>query len=362
MSKNEISKGILKAVLIIVGILTGLYLLNEIKILVSYIIIAMVVSLVGRPIVKFLVNRLKLKNTSASILTMLILLGLIIGIISLFIPLVIEQGKNLSLLDIDSFQDNIKYLYIEMSNYLNQFNIDLDKTIFNLNWLNNIDFTFITEILNSIGKTLGNLTIGILSVMFISFFFLKDSKIIQKCLFILLPKKSNKKIKKSYDTIKFLLSRYFAGLIVQIFILFIIYTIILLIIGTPNAIVIAFLCSLLNLIPFIGPFIGGILMVLLTMSSHISEDFSAVILPKAIYVTIGFAFGQIIDNFLSQPLIFSNSVKSHPLEIFLVIVIAGLLFGPIGMIAAIPTYTALKVVGKEFLSENRIIKELTKNL
>ena len=103
-------------------------------------------------------------------------------------------------------------------------------------------------------------------------------------------------------------------------------------------------------------------MVLLTMSSHISEDFSAVILPKAIYVTIGFAFGQIIDNFLSQPLIFSNSVKSHPLEIFLVIVIAGLLFGPIGMIAAIPTYTALKVIGKEFLSENRIIKELTKNL
>ena len=61
-------------------------------------------------------------------------------------------------------------------------------------------------------------------------------------------------------------------------------------------------------------------------------------------------------------LIFSNSVKSHPLEIFLVIVIAGLLFGPIGMIAAIPTYTALKVVGKEFLSENRIIKALTKNL
>ena len=88
MSKNEISKGILKAVLIIVGILTGLYLLNEIKVLLSYIIIAMVVSLVGRPIVKFLVNRLKLKNTSASILTMLILLGLIIGIISLFIPLV----------------------------------------------------------------------------------------------------------------------------------------------------------------------------------------------------------------------------------------------------------------------------------
>jgi predicted PurR-regulated permease PerM len=326
MTKNIIANGILKSILIITSILIGLYLLNEIKILISYIIIAVIVSLIGRPIVKFLMNKLKFKNSSASILTMIMLIGLIVGIISLFIPLIIEQGKNLSLLDVDSFQENIKYLYIEMSNYLNQFNI------------------------------------GILSVMFISFFFLKDSQMLQKILFILLPKKSSVKIKNSYDKIKLLLSRYFTGLILQIFILFIIYTIILLIIGTPNAVVIAFLCSLLNLIPFIGPFIGGILMVLLTMSSHISEDFSSVILPKATYVAIGFTFGQLIDNFLSQPFIFSNSVKSHPLEIFLVIIIAGLLFGPIGMIAAVPTYTALKVIGKEFLSENRIIKELTKNL
>ena len=362
MTKNIIANGILKSILIITSILIGLFLLNEIKILISYIIIAAIVSLIGRPIVKFLMNKLKFKNSSASILTMALLVGLIIGVISLFIPLIIEQGKNLSLLDVDSFQENIKYLYVEMSNYLNQFNINLDKTIFNLDWLNNIDFTFITEILNSVGKTLGNLTIGILSVMFISFFFLKDSQMLQKILFILLPKKSSERIKKSYDKIKFLLSRYFVGLILQIFILFIIYTVILLIIGTPNAVVIAFLCSLLNLIPFIGPFIGGILMVLLTMSSHISEDFSSVILPKATYVAIGFTFGQLIDNFLSQPFIFSNSVKSHPLEIFLLIIFAGLLFGPIGMIAAVPTYTALKVIGKEFLSENRIIKELTKNL
>jgi predicted PurR-regulated permease PerM len=91
-------------------------------------------------------------------------------------------------------------------------------------------------------------------------------------------------------------------------------------------------------------------------------DFSSVILPKTIYVFIGFGVGQLIDNFFSQPFIFSNSVKSHPLEIFLVIISGGLLFGAIGMIAAVPTYTALKVISKEFFSENRIVKELTKNL
>lgn len=362
MSKNEISKGILHSVFIITGILLGLYLIYEIKVLVSYVLIAGIISLIGRPIVVFLNIRLKLRNTIASVITMFFFLIVIIGVISLFIPLVIEQGKNLSLLDINSFQENIKVLYVEISSYLDRFNIDLNNTIFNMDWLNNIDFGFIPEILNSLGKTLGNLTIGILSIMFISFFLLKDAMLLEKTLFVLIPNKSSKKFNKSYESIKLLLSRYFAGLILQIFILFVIYTIVLLVIGTPNAFVIAFLCSLLNLIPFIGPFIAGILMILLTMSSHIGADFSTVILPKAIYVSIGFVIGQLIDNFLSQPFIFSNSVKSHPLEIFLIIIIGGFLFGPIGMIAAIPVYTAIKVIAKEFFSENTVVKELTKNL
>ncbi len=362
MNYKEISKGIIRDVLILTSRSIGLMILNEIKVLISYIIIALVVSLIGRPFVIFFSEKLKLKNTTSSILTMGILIGILVGIISLFVPLVIEQGRNLSLLDVNSFQENITFLYSEFSSYLNDYNINLDNTIFNIDWLKNIDFAFLPEILNSIGKTLGNLTIGVLSVMFISFFFLKDSKLFENILMIIVPKKSSKRMNKSLKTISELLSRYFAGLILQIFILFVIYTILLLIIGTPNAIVIAFLCSLLNIIPYIGPFIGGILMILLTMSSHITQDFSSVVLTKAIYVSIGFAIGQLIDNFFSQPYIFSNSVKSHPLEIFLIIITGGLLFGAVGMIAAVPTYTAIKVISKEFFSENRIIKELTKNL
>jgi len=96
--------------------------------------------------------------------------------------------------------------------------------------------------------------------------------------------------------------------------LLIIYSLVLFIFGIENAFVIAFLCALLNLIPYLGPIIGGILMILLTMNSNIDADFSTVILPKTIYVMIGFIVGQLIDNFFSQPIIFSNSVKSHPLK------------------------------------------------
>src|SRR3970282_2608755 len=96
--------------------------------------------------------------------------------------------------------------------------------------------------------------------------------------------------------------------------------------------------------------------------SNLGNDFQTEILPTTIYVLIGFWIVQIIDNNFSQPIIFSKSVSSHPLEIFLVILIAGYLFGILGMIIAVPLYTILKVIGKEFFPENKLIQLLTKNI
>jgi predicted PurR-regulated permease PerM len=173
--------------------------------------------------------------------------------------------------------------------------------------------------------------------------------------------KLSSRVEKSIEKTKSLLSRYFLGLLLQISILMIVYSIVLAVFNVENAFIIAFLCALLNLIPYLGPIIGGVLMLLLTMSSFIGADFSTVILPKTTYVMIGFIAGQFIDNFFSQPFIFSNSVKSHPLEIFIVILASGTLLGPVGMIIAIPLYTTIKVIAQEFLSENKIVKSLTKN-
>ena len=132
--------------------------------------------------------------------------------------------------------------------------------------------------------------------------------------------------------------------------------------GIDNALIIAFLCAVLNIIPYIGPLIGSILAAILTMISNLGGDFQTEILPLTIYVLIGFWIVQIIDNNVSQPLIFSSSVNSHPLEIFLVILIAGFMSGILGMILAVPIYTILKVIGKEFFPENKVIKVLTKNI
>ena len=362
MNSRIIGNGILRAFAILLGISLLLFFLYKIKSVIIYIAIAAVVSLIGRPIVIFLRRRLKFKNTLAVIVTMLLMVGIIIGLILMFIPLIVKQGQNLSLLDIEALQINIENLYREVIEYFAFNDIDIEQTIKDSDLFSGINFGAIPNFLNSLVGALGNFSIGFFSVIFIAFFFLKDSKLLEGGLMVLIPDNKETRLKKSMNTIKDLLSRYFVGLVFQILILFIIYTIVLLIFGIQNAIVIAFLCALLNLIPYIGPLVSGFLMLTLTMTSNLGYDFSTVILPKTIYVMIGFIIGQLVDNFFSQPFIFSNSVKSHPLEIFLVIIIGGLLFGVVGMIVAVPSYTAIKVILKEFLAENKIVKSLTKNL
>jgi predicted PurR-regulated permease PerM len=361
MNSNTIAKGIVKAVAVIVAIALALYGLYLIKSVIAYILIAAVVSLIGRPIVLFLEQKLKFKKSLAAVVTMVILLGFVLGLVSLFIPLVVKQSENLALLDINKLEQNIATLYNEALNYFNLRNIDLSESFKESGVLSKVNIAIIPELLNGFISGLGSFSIGLFSVLFISFFFLKDSKLFESGLLTFVPNSKAMRTRASIVKIKSLLSRYFNGLLLQITILFVIYTVVLLIFGINNAIVIAFLCALLNLIPYVGPVISAILLVLLSMSSNLGANFQEVILPTTIKVFIGFIIAQLVDNFFSQPFIFSKSVKSHPLEIFLIIIIGGLLFGILGMIIAVPSYTALKVVLKEFLPDYSVVQKLTKN-
>jgi len=361
MNSKEISNGIVKAVLQITGICILVWLLLQVKTLLIYMLIAGIVSLIGRPINQFLIKRLKLKNILASTLTIIFLIWILVSIFSLFVPLLVQQGENLSLLEVNQLKGNIETLVQEIGTYFNLDNSFWQQQFSVDNLFQNVNFGLLPELLNETLELLGGFTIGLFSVVFILFFFLKDSHLQERIILALVTDKVSDRVEKSIEKTKNLLSRYFLGLLLQITILMIVYSIVLAVFKVENAFIIAFLCALLNLIPYLGPIIGGVLMLLLTMSSFIGADFSTVILPKTGYVMIGFVVGQLIDNFFSQPFIFSNSVKSHPLEIFIVILASGTLLGPVGMIIAIPIYTTIKVIAQEFLTENKIVKSLTKN-
>jgi predicted PurR-regulated permease PerM len=360
MTSKIIANGILRALAILVGIALLCWFLYAVKSVLIYIIIAAIIALIARPLIIFLRRRLRFPNALAVITTMVLFVFLLFGLIGMFIPLISEQSNNLSLLKTTELKENVETLITQINTYFDEQNIDILSELKGANVFSSLES--IPDALNSIVGALGSLSIGLFSVLFIAFFFMKDSRIFKNSLLAIIPKGTENRFSDSIEKIRDLLSRYFLGLVLQITVLFVLYTIILLIFGISNAVVIAFLCALFNIIPYVGPLIGAFLMMILSMTSNLGQDFQTVIMPTTIYVMIGYLIAQLVDNFASQPIIFSKTTKSHPLEIFLIIIIGGLLMGPVGMIIAVPTYTAIKVILKEFLSDNKIVKSLTKDL
>ncbi|WP_309642115.1 AI-2E family transporter [Flavobacterium sp.] len=362
MTSKIIANGILRALGIVVAIAVSLWFLYAIQMVIIYLMVALILTLIGNPILDFLKKRLKFKHTLATVFTVLFFVLIIVGFMLLFIPLIIDQGQNLSLLNTTEIERSILELMNQMVAFLENHHIDAKRIIQDQKAASTLNIDFIPNFLNTLVETISSFGMGLASVLFITFFFLNDRRLFINGAKKLIPDNHEDKILNSLDKINHLLSRYFIGLLIQLFIVFLLYLIVLLIFGVENAIVIAFLCGVLNIVPYIGPIIATILAAILTMINNLGNDFQTETLPTTIYVLIGFCIVQIIDNNVSQPFIFSKSVSSHPLEIFLVILMAGFLFGIVGMIIAVPFYTILKVIGKEFFPENIIIQLLTKNI
>ncbi|ANW94896.1 permease [Wenyingzhuangia fucanilytica] len=359
MTAKTISNGLLRTIAILAGIIALIWFFIQIQTIIVYILVSAVLALISRPLVRFFKQKLKFKNSFAVITTILIYTFFIAVIINLFAPLISKQSENIALLNSETFKKNITHISNEVNEYLLLKNIDILEKTKNIDFLPGVKN--IPNVINVVLSKLGSFSMALFSILFITFFFMLDAKILSKGTFVLIPQNHLIHAVRSVETIKDLLSRYFIGLVIQISILFCIYTLILSIFNIENPIIIAFLCALFNLIPYIGPLIGAVVMFIFATTNNLALDFQTEILPNTLYIMIGYGIAQLIDNFVSQPIIFSKSVKSHPLEIFLVIMIFGNLFGILGMVISIPVYTALKVIAKEFFYKYQAVKLLTKD-
>ena len=168
MNSNTITNGILKATAIILGISVLLLFLYEVQSIIIYIAIAAVISLIGSPIIRFLKRTLKFPNSIAVITTMFLFIGILSGLISMFIPLLIKQSENLSLLNIDQLQTTIQHLIIQINDYFLARNIDVLNELKNADLFQNIKA--IPNFLNAVIGTVGNLSIALFSVLLSHFF------------------------------------------------------------------------------------------------------------------------------------------------------------------------------------------------
>lgn len=207
----------------------------------------------------------------------------------------------------------------------------------------------------------GETFISAFAVTFITFFFLKERGLLLKGLLLFLPAKYEESLKGILASIKRLLRRYFVGIFIQTTLVGCLITLGFSIIGVSfnHAAAIGVMCGLLNVIPYVGPLIGFILGLLVGSIVYLQTPLAMDFLFYLLSIGIVHAIVNLVDNVVFQPLIFSNSVMAHPLEIFIVILMAGFAFGIVGMFLAIPVYTILRVIAREFFSQYKIVREIT---
>lgn len=362
-------KNVLKTLAVLAAIALGLYLIYLIRVLLIYVVISVVLSLVGQPVMRLLqkvkLGKFELPSALSALLTMLFFVVLTIGVFSLFVPLIAEQAKIIADIDTNEVVRKLEGPYKNILHFTSQYRLSeqsYDQEFFKTKVFELLQFSKISNLAENLLGILGNIFVALFSISFITFFFLKDARLFSNIVFTITPDSQELRMAAILNNSNRLLRRYFIGILIQMALITTIITSVLTFLGVKNALLIGFLGAMLNLIPYVGPIIGAGLGVIITIITHLNLPFQSELLPLIIGVAITFLCTQLIDNLLFQPYIFSNSVSAHPLEIFLVISIAGTLGGITGMIVAIPVYTLLRIIAKEFLSEYKVVNTLTKDI
>lgn len=335
--------------------------------IVALVLISWVLSMIGQPFMRFFQQKLKIGRFRAgpslsAILTIFCYIIVFVVLLWMFVPLVIEQAGNLAG-DHNSIGIALEEPLSQLQEQLVTIGLLEPERSLSDQMGNTLKEWFDPRrISNFFGSILGaasNFLFSLFSIIFITYFFLKESSLFGNFLANLAPNDQEDEVRQALDSISRLLTRYFGGVLIQMTIITIVVSVLLGLLGVKNALLIGFFAALINVIPYLGPLIGASFGIFITISSNLDLDFYTQMLPLIIRVIAVFGVMQMLDNFLLQPYIFSNSVLAHPLEIFIIILMGAQINGIVGMILAIPAYTVLRVIARVFLSQFKIVQKLT---
>lgn len=359
---------------IVAGAITAivLFLVWYFSAVVAYILTSAVLAMIGKPMTDMLcrihIGRTKIPFPKwlAALCTLLTIWIVIVGIFALFVPIVFQKINEFSALDIPHIINSFHEPLMSFEHFIKHtFALDDDsfsiitaisdqiKPLFDVNVIN--------KLLSSIVNTVSDAVIAAFSISFITFFFLKESSLFYDMVIIMFPKKYEENISRALNSTTNLLTRYFTGIVIESALMTLIVSLGLLLWGLPghDVLVIGLMVGILNVIPYVGPTIGialGIFIGVIGGYPGMSGSITAIKIAGTIL------FAQGIDNFVLQPVLYSNRAKAHPLEIFLVILIAGSLAGVLGMLLAIPAYNVIRVFAKEFFNNFRVVQKLTEKI
>ncbi len=359
-----------KNIIIALAVLLFGFLVYYFSNIVAYILIAAVLSLVGRPIVRKLrqvrFGRFQIGKSVAALLTLLTLWLALLSFFGFLIPLIVSEVNQLSKIHIPEvvnyLEEAINQLHANYPRLIPQIPGEgslqpyLEEQLASL-----LNIGHVSNLFSAVATIAGNVFLMFFSVSFILFFFLKEEGLFGNWILVLIPEKMEERVSRVMSSVTNLLKRYLIGMLLEVFGVMILSIVGFSIVGMgfSHAVVVGVFAGLLNVIPYIGPWIGGLFGVVVVLANHLNDPFTEVTLPLVILVLIVVGIVQFVDNMFFQPVIYSSSVKAHPLEVFFVILMAGSLAGIPGMILGIPFYTVIRTIAGEFLSEFKVVRQLT---
>lgn len=366
-------KTTLRNILIFFGICVFLAALWYFRNIAVYILVAGVLSIMGRPLVdlfcRIRIGRWSFPRVISALLTLIIIWSLIILFLYIFVPLVTKQINYFSTIESEKLVQLIDRPISRIEAFLSTLNPKIGDQLLLKEYLNSkIDGILNVEMIqNFLGSTvsfMGNIAVAVFSISFITFFFLKDQHLFYESILMWIPDKYVENVTRALNSIKSLLTRYLIGIVIQSTCIMILIDLGMTIAGIEfqQALVMGLIIGILNIIPYVGPWLGFFIALIMGVASHITMDFSNVVMPLVLNMVLVLAITQLIDNVIFQPVIFSNSVRAHPLEIFVVVLAAGFAAGIPGMLLGIPTYTVLRVFAREFFYGFKAVQKITSSL
>jgi len=355
-----------------IGILIIVFLVWYFSNIVVYILVSLVLALLGRPLFNLLdklrIGRFRIPPWIRALFTLLTLISLILLFFGFFIPLVVNKAHELSRIDPERLVVEFQVPLQKFEQFINTYKIkpesyfSVEELVQNIT--SRINVASLTRMFGSIANWVGNTFIAIFSISFITFFFIKDEQLFSNAMLSLIADKYVDATDKAMRASKRVLSRYIIGVLVEVLSIILLSTTGLLIIGFTfsDAVLVGSLAGLFNIIPYLGPAIGTVLGLVIGILTHFSLYSERNLVILIVLILVVFAIVQLIDNLIIQPFVYSKGVYAHPLEIFLVFLIAGSLGGFVGMILAIPSYTVIRIFAKEFFNNIKVVRSITRNI
>jgi len=366
-------KTTLRNLLIIIGTAIFLAALWYFRNIAIYILVSGVLSIMGRPLVdlfcRIKVGRWIFPRVLSALLSLIIIWGLIALFFAIFVPLITSQINYFSTIDSGKIVQIIEGPIDRIEGFVTSINPKLSDQLSLREYVSSkiegvLNVQMVQNFVGSFVSLMGSFVIAIFSITFITFFFLKDQHLFFESILMWIPDKYVDNVTRALNSIKKLLTRYLIGIVIQSTCIMILIDIGMTLAGIEfrQALVMGLILGVLNVIPYVGPWLGLFIALIMGIASHINMDFSTVVVPLIFNMILVEAVTHLIDNIVFQPIIFSNSVKAHPLEIFIVVLVAGFAAGIPGMLLGIPAYTVIRVFAREFFYGFKAVQRITSSL